>query len=219
MGTFDPYDSPMELFVLNSSSLAGFCSIFFSFIMHMNIFSVMKDLHNPTPTRKRRVAVLAVLFMTGFYAVVAISGYLIFGADTHADVLTNFDTSRLDVQLANVAMVVMLHICFVLNMYPTRESILELCCSDSAVEDKVWLGTTLGITVCVAIVAIGFPSVIAVLGILGGFCAPCLISVFPALTLRFSESPVRAGILYGSAFIGFVGLAANFLNMVIPATA
>jgi len=207
----DQEEPRLELFSLSSSSLRGMCAILFAFVSQMNLFSVMASLRDPTPERKRLVALLANLLMLSTYAVVAVSGYIAFGRGVHADVLTNFDPERTEVKLASVAMVGMLVVCFVLLVYPVREAVLDLWGAHEA-GTAAWLAATLLTAAAVAAVSMAFPSVVSALDVLGGFCAPCIIFVFPALTLRVSEAPLRACALYAGALVGFVALAQALLE-------
>lgn len=207
-----PEGATVELFELSSSSLQGTCAFFFAFVSHMNLFDVTSSLKNPTPQRKKRVALLATLLMLGAYALVSACGYAAFGSEVNADVLANFPPTRFDVKLANMAMVGMLLVCFILVVYPVRSALLGLLSSQQEFDSWAWFTTTLLIGMSTAMVAISFPSIVSALSILGGFCAPCIVFVFPALTLRFSEAPGRASALYGAALVGFGALVQGLLK-------
>jgi len=202
----------VELFTVSRSSLEGTCAFFFSFVSQMNIFDVMDTLSDPTPKRKQRVAMFATLLMFGAYALVSSCGYVAFGSEVHADVLENFPPKRFDVVFANIAMVGMLLICFVLALYPVRKSILALWSPGEESGAQAWLASTLLVAAAAATVAIAFPSIVSALNLFGGFFAPCIIFVFPALTLRISEAPGRAAALYGAALVGFASVARTVLQ-------
>eukprot|EP00927_Polykrikos_kofoidii_P024413 TRINITY_DN22204_c0_g1_i1.p1 TRINITY_DN22204_c0_g1~~TRINITY_DN22204_c0_g1_i1.p1 ORF type:complete len:455 (-),score=66.39 TRINITY_DN22204_c0_g1_i1:25-1287(-) len=200
----------IELFVFDYRSLKGLCVILFAFINQVNLFGITKDLSNPTMGRKRLVVLLATLFMMVVYSVCSVCGYIAFGNDVHEDILTSFPRERSDVLIANVALAGMLILCAVLLLYPIRGVVLSLCDTQGRSQADapawLWISTTMLIASCVALLTIAVPCVVTALDFVGGFCAPCLIFVFPLLTLRFTDAPMKASVLLGAALVGFFAL-------------
>jgi amino acid permease len=66
--------------------------VFYAFSSHVNIFSITKELRNPTPQRVDTVIVGNVALATLVYGVIGICGYLTFLDDTKDNVINNYDT-------------------------------------------------------------------------------------------------------------------------------
>lgn len=63
-----------------------------AYICHYNVQPIYNELEGRSPQKMNRVGRITTVLCITVYASTAISGYLLFGSDTEADVLTNFDT-------------------------------------------------------------------------------------------------------------------------------
>lgn len=66
--------------------------IFYAFSSHVNIFSIVKELKNPTPQRIDTVILGNVVLAMLVYGVIGIAGYLTFLDDTADNVISNYDS-------------------------------------------------------------------------------------------------------------------------------
>ncbi|XP_050235021.1 amino acid transporter AVT6E [Mercurialis annua] len=62
-----------------------------AYICHFNVQPIYNELEGRSPQKMNRVGRITTVLCVGVYTSTAISGYLLFGKDTEADVLTNFD--------------------------------------------------------------------------------------------------------------------------------
>ncbi|CAI9113926.1 OLC1v1014631C1 [Oldenlandia corymbosa var. corymbosa] len=62
-----------------------------AYVCHFNVQPIYNELEGRTPQKMNRVGRITTMICVLVYASTAVSGYLLFGKDTEADVLTNFD--------------------------------------------------------------------------------------------------------------------------------
>ncbi|KAJ9178988.1 hypothetical protein P3X46_010823 [Hevea brasiliensis] len=63
-----------------------------AYVCHFNVQPIYNELEGRSPQKMNRVGRITTILCITVYALTAISGYLLFGKDTEADVLTNFDS-------------------------------------------------------------------------------------------------------------------------------
>ncbi|KAF2323121.1 hypothetical protein GH714_033529 [Hevea brasiliensis] len=63
-----------------------------AYVCHFNVQPIYNELEGRSPQKMNRVGRITTILCITVYASTAISGYLLFGKDTEADVLTNFDS-------------------------------------------------------------------------------------------------------------------------------
>ncbi|OMP01467.1 Amino acid transporter, transmembrane [Corchorus olitorius] len=62
-----------------------------AYVCHFNVQPIYNELEGRSPQKMNRVGRITTVLCVVVYASTAVSGYLLFGKDTEADVLTNFD--------------------------------------------------------------------------------------------------------------------------------
>ncbi|XP_042517298.1 amino acid transporter AVT6E [Macadamia integrifolia] len=62
-----------------------------AYVCHFNVQPIYNELEGRSPQKMNRVGRITTVLCVLVYATTAVSGYLLFGKDTEADVLTNFD--------------------------------------------------------------------------------------------------------------------------------
>jgi len=217
-GTY-PIPSGVQMYKLTWDSPKGMTAFLFAYVCHVNVFAVRHALRDPTAARCRRCCAYATCLMFGAYAAVATCGYIVFGDKVTVDVLRSFPPSLLCVSVGNFAMCTLLIVCLVLVVYPVRAAVLGLvagitCRSPEPNEAPKgqWLLATIFICITTGIVAILFPSLVQAIDLLGGFCAPCLIFLFPAVTLNRESAPVKQLLLATAAVASFVILVVSLCS-------
>lgn len=62
-----------------------------AYVCHFNVQPIYNELEGRSPSKMKRVGRITTVICVLVYASTAVAGYLLFGKDTEADVLTNFD--------------------------------------------------------------------------------------------------------------------------------
>lgn len=63
-----------------------------AYVCHFNVQPIYNELEQRSPQKMNRIGRITTILCILVYSSTAVSGYLLFGKDTEADVLTNFDT-------------------------------------------------------------------------------------------------------------------------------
>jgi len=97
----------------------------FAYTCHQNIFSLTNELSEPTPTRVYCFIVGSVVASTAIYLTVAICGYFTYGNDVSGDILESYPQDAI-VQVARVAISVVVVFSYPLQLHPARASIKSI---------------------------------------------------------------------------------------------
>jgi len=169
---------------------AVLCISVYAFMWHTNCVTVARELQNPTRWRCFIVAFASTALLYVVYALIAFGGYLSWGdkvAESRSIVAMYAENDVLFVAirvLLSVAMVITTAV----NVYPLRESCIGLVKSFTGRSlnlrgwsHAAWAGI---IMVVSATLAIAFPNVVAIITLLGGTLAACMMLVFPSIIAK-----------------------------------
>lgn len=96
-GTFD--SKKVDLAKMDANIFVAAPVVFYAFSSHVNIFSIAKELKNPTPQRVDTVIMGNVVLATLVYGTIGVCGYLTFLDATADNVINNYDSVRRDQSL------------------------------------------------------------------------------------------------------------------------
>jgi len=169
----------------------------FSYCGHFNLFPVLNTLGNPTKARSYALSLWATALQASLYVLVGLSGYIVWKqallrSSSKGNVLACWDVDDVLVTLGRSFMMITLLVSSGLNLHPVRENILRfafrLRSSESAsdftfsiteVNSMPYAIATALILGTVGIIVACVPSVLDVLGFVGGLCGVALMFVFP----------------------------------------
>lgn len=102
--------------------------ICFAYQCHLTSIAVYKELSNPTPARMGVVTFIALGLCGLLYTSAGLFGYLTFGSETQSDVLVNYTSDEIPVQICRVCMAVVAAF-----SYPILNFVTRLGCNDLVV--------------------------------------------------------------------------------------
>ncbi|CAA7398230.1 unnamed protein product [Spirodela intermedia] len=161
--------------------------IVLAFTFHFNVHPIRAELQKSSDMTK--AVRLSLILCSVIYATVGLSGYLLFGDATMADILSNFDrTSGSDVpSLVNnlVRLSYGLHLVLVYPLlnFSLRINVDGLFFPRSRplpYDDTRFVSLTLGLAAFVYLAAIGIPNIWTLFQFFGSTTAVCLSLIFPA---------------------------------------
>lgn len=115
--------SGVVLVNLSSEFLYAFSIQALAFCCQFNILPVLAELQDPTPERMNTVKRASIFVAFLLYAIFGSFGYLAFGADTQADLLSNFPATDPVITVGRVLLAVALLLKCPLMMQPLRSTI------------------------------------------------------------------------------------------------
>jgi amino acid permease len=122
MGPVEPID-----LITNSRGVFLFLPIAaISFTLHYNVPRYYYELKARTLYKFTLIAILAFTLVMILYLFTAISGYLLFGANTDGDILSNFSDSDILALIARVALSCVILACYPLAFHSYRSNFVEL---------------------------------------------------------------------------------------------
>ncbi|KAI9183200.1 hypothetical protein H9P43_004117 [Blastocladiella emersonii ATCC 22665] len=186
---------PAERFtVVGENPIKAIGVISFAFISHHYTFIVLNSLDTPTLDRFARVTNLSAGISLVACALLAVTGFVTFTSSTQGNVLNNFPSDDLGVNLARLA--------FALNMFTTYP--MEVFVSRHVLEDYFFPTTssggrtptarhvawTLGVVAASTLIAVATSDLSAVLEATGGIAATAIAYILPPWCwLKLSKVP------------------------------
>ncbi|KAI3825772.1 hypothetical protein L1987_07405 [Smallanthus sonchifolius] len=169
-----------------------------AYVCHFNIQPIYNELKGRSPIKMNKVSRITTVICVIIYWLTAVSGYLLFGKNTEADVLTNFDKPlaiRFSTTLnfiVRVGYIFHLILVFPVIHFSLRQTVDALAFSGAAPlsESKNrCLGLTCAILGIIYLASIMIPSIWAAFKFTGATTAVSLGFTFPALiALRLSRN-------------------------------
>ncbi|KAJ1335791.1 Transmembrane amino acid transporter protein [Microdochium nivale] len=103
-------------------ALSSLPVVIFAYTCHQNMFSILNELDQSTPTRIMGVITSSIGSAAGIYTLVAITGYLTFGNDIAANIVGQYPASVAST-IAKAAIVVLVTFSVPLQVHPCRASV------------------------------------------------------------------------------------------------
>ncbi|CAA7398229.1 unnamed protein product [Spirodela intermedia] len=176
------------------SSRASFYELFtaapvivLAFTFHFNIHPIRAELQKSSDMTK--AVRLSLILCSVIYATVGLSGYLLFGDATMADILSNFDrTSGFDVPPLVNDLVRLSYGLHLILVYPLLNFSLRINLDGLLFprlrplpnDDTRFVSMTLGLAALIYLAAIGIPNIWILFQIFGSTTSVCLSLIFPA---------------------------------------
>lgn len=110
---------------VNTDTLRTLSIFIFGFTCQQNIFSVVNELRDPTPTRINIVITTAVGVALCVYFTAAGCGYVTFGSEVDSDILVNYPKTYL-ISLARLMVCLLVAFSYPLQAHPARRCLMTL---------------------------------------------------------------------------------------------
>lgn len=192
--------SPLEAFGDMSRFPAVLCICIYAFMWHTNCVTVARELYNPTPFRCAAVSFGSTTLLCIVYGIIAAGGFVSWGTalEHSSSIVDMYSKDDPLFIIIRIALSGALLIASPVNLYPVRESLVGLmrrCAPGFKLGFRARVGLSAILVGTITIIAIIFPQVVAVITLLGGTLAACLMFVFPAMIAKiiFGKGP-RVGI-------------------------
>lgn len=197
-----------------------------AYVCHFNVQPIYNELEHRSPQKMNRVGRITTVICTVVYTSTAISGYLLFGKDTEADILTNFDkdlgipfSSALD-YIVRVGYVLHLVLVFPVIHFSLRQTVDALIFEGSSplVESrKRSLALTGVLLVLIYIGSTMVPNIWTAFKFTGATAAVSLGFIFPSLVaLKLNRK--GAGLSHGERILSWVMLLLAIIVSVVGIT-
>lgn len=178
--------------------------LMFSFCCQPNVLQAYSEMVERSPRKMAATSGTGLILCTLLYVVAGAAGYWEFGRQVDGNVLSDYDPNTSGfMALAFLALLLAVVLSIPLSILPTRE-VLAVMLSLDPVHSHVPL--TVCLVVSALCIALAFPSVTAVFGLLGGFCGCGIGFVLPAAFALKSGAVTEANrVLYGATLLLLVG--------------
>lgn len=203
-----------------------------AYVCHFNVQPIYNELEGRSPHKMNRVGRITTAICVVVYASTAISGYLLFGIDTEADILTNFDQdlgirfSSAVNYIVRIGYILHLVLVFPVIHFSLRETVNTLLFEGSpplAESKKRSLGLTVILLALIYIGSTMIPNIWTAFKFTGATSAVSLGFTFPALialrlgketnSLSFVERAVSWLMLVLAVVVSVVGTIGNIYSM------
>jgi len=166
---------------------------------HTNSVGIARELRSPTPAKSVGIAAAACTILGLLYLLMALGGYLSFGAAVKQNIVTMYPHDQALFICVRLALSLSILIACPVNLMPTRESVIAIVRKVAPSFGKsrvirqilgfVLVGVVLGFSILI-------PEVVALIKVMGGALATFLMLVFPAtiwgLMLHANRFPIIA---------------------------
>jgi len=141
---------------------------------------VFGSLRDNTATRINYVIIGAMALCSLMYIPVGVFGLVAFGSSTAGDVLLSFSATNAGALVGRLLMGIHVMLAYPINSHPARLALGSLFFGVQNVRGHRFWGLTVGLFLCILIVATWVPGVNIVFGLLGSTAAVLWIFLFPA---------------------------------------
>ncbi|OWM69602.1 amino acid transporter AVT6E isoform X1 [Punica granatum] len=194
-----------------------------AYVCHFNVQPIYNELKQRSPQKMNRVGRITTIICVVVYASTAISGYLLFGKDTEADILTNFDkdlgvplSSAID-YIVRVGYVLHLVLVFPVIHFSLRQTVDALLfegLSPLVESRKRSLALTGVLLLLIYIGSTMVPNIWIAFKFTGATAAVSLGFIFPSL-VALRLSPQGAGLSTGERILSWVMLVLAIIVSVV----
>jgi amino acid permease len=190
-------DVKIELACFDWNFFTGASITFFAYNCHVQILPIFSELVNPIERRIKKVAARSIFIDTLFYVTIALAGYFATYNKTPKIVLDRSlpgdDTPDPFVMVAQLCIVMVLFVAVPMNYSPFRNQVFYVFFGRDNFSQKENILCTGIFTAVTCFLAIVFPDVSSVLGILGGLNATSIQFLVPMIcSIKVSGQPVKA---------------------------
>ncbi|WCJ40459.1 Transmembrane amino acid transporter family protein [Euphorbia peplus] len=204
-----------------------------AYVCHFNVQPIYNELEARSPQKMNQVGRITTALCIGVYSATAISGYLLFGKDTEADVLTNFDadlgvpySSALD-YIVRVGYVFHLVLVFPVIHFSLRQTVDSLVFEGLPPLSESTKRSLLLTTVLLGLIYFGstmIPNIWTAFKFTGATTAVSLGFIFPPLValrlshrsgegLTFKEKFLSLFMLTMAIVVSFIGVVGNIYSL------
>jgi amino acid permease len=190
-------DVEIELACFDWNFFTGASITFFAYNCHVQILPIFSELVNPNERRIKKIAARSIFIDTLFYVTIALAGYFATYNKTPKIVLDRSlpgdDTPDPFVMVAQLGIVMVLFVAVPMNYSPFRNQVFYVFFGRDNFSQKENIVCTGIFTAVTCFLAIVFPDVSSVLGILGGLNATSIQFLVPMIcSIKVSGQPVKA---------------------------
>lgn len=201
-----------------------------AYVCHFNVQPIYNELKDRTPKKMYNVGRITTVLCVVVYASTAISGYLLFGDDTEADVLTNFDKdlgirfSSILNYIVRIGYVLHLVLVFPVIHFSLRQTVDSLVFGASSPRSRkrtlaltaVLLGVIYFGSTMIPNIWVAFKFTGATTGLALGFIFPSLVALRldkQGKNLRLVEKVLSFGMLVLAIIVSIVGVIGNIYSL------
>ncbi|KAK9817231.1 hypothetical protein WJX72_011431 [[Myrmecia] bisecta] len=213
-----------------AQALAAVPVITTAFICHFNIHPVMAELKNYSHGRMRQVVQRSLGFCAATYIAVPVAAYMLFGDQTHGDVISNFTPAALGKLVAaplaqalvlavRSTNVLSLWLSMPMLMFPLRAEVFTLLKQGTQPSNTVFFGVTYVLLGLCYVLAVFVTSMWTAASLVGATSGIMLAFLFPAL-IMIRADPCRSccswrklcawGMFGLGCVLAVAGVASNF---------
>ena len=187
----------IELACFDWNFFTGASITFFAYNCHVQLLPIYSELVNPNERRIKKVVARSISIDVLFYATIALAGYFSTYNKTPKIVLDRSipgdDTPDLFLMLAQLGILLVLFVAVPVNYNPSRNQVFYIFFGRDSFSDKENFVLTGIFIIFTTFVAIVFPNISAVLGILGGLNATSIQYFVPMIcSVKVSDLPVTS---------------------------
>jgi len=182
----------VEMAQINLNFFVAAPIVFYAFSSHVNIFSISNELRNPTPQRIDTVILGNVLLAMLVYGMIGLCGYLTFLDETDDNVINNYDTYDIPIQVGSFLLTMAVILNVPLNTHPLRVTVDWMVFGpNSRIPQAMrYYGEVFILVFTALAVAVLVPSITVIFGLLGATATSLCCYIMPAvLFLRVSPLP------------------------------
>ncbi|EEF31939.1 amino acid transporter AVT6E [Ricinus communis] len=203
-----------------------------AYVCHFNVQPIYNELEGRSPQKMNQVGRITTVLCVGVYAATAVSGYLLFGKDTEADILTNFDadlgipfSSALD-YIVRVGYIFHLVLVFPVIHFSLRQTVDAMVFEGSAPLSESRKRSLALTTVLLGLIYFGstmIPNIWTAFKFTGATTAVSLGFIFPPLValklsyrgegLSHKEKLLSWSMLIMAAVVSIVGVIGNIYSL------
>ncbi|CAD8080543.1 unnamed protein product [Paramecium primaurelia] len=199
-------------FDFNIQLTSTFAATFFGYICHQLIFPIRSELKRSTLKRMSKIFNRAIFSEAIIYLTLMIFGYLSFFENTEKIIIDNYDD--IPFTLAKALFAFIMFFAVPINLNPSRLTVLQLI--DKEKSWKAYVISTVLLQYTTGVIAMIYPNVKAIFGLLGGIFGMIMVIVLPCtlyITLelkegkKWSDSNIIVTLLIGivAGISGFTG--------------
>ena len=161
------------------------CAITFAFCNQYNVPQLYGEMTVKTASSIRYVAIVSTLMAMVLYVVTGICGYLCYGLSIEGDILANFtpliESGSVLIYIGVIAVTWSVTMCHLLNNFPMRLSVLFFLPSQFENNRAIKWGVPLFTAVSTIAIALLFPYLNVVLGLVGSLTGSIICYIVPGM--------------------------------------
>eukprot|EP00388_Colpodella_angusta_P035818 GDKK01037106.1.p1 GENE.GDKK01037106.1~~GDKK01037106.1.p1 ORF type:complete len:351 (+),score=33.76 GDKK01037106.1:1-1053(+) len=197
--------------------------IVFSYSCQTNAFEIYAELKGRSVSKMTLIASVSMALCTALYIIIAIAGAMEFGANTNANILSNYSnpTGTPYIAFAYFCMSVNLTMSFPVCLFPSRDAVLQMLGYQNVYKTptSVRMPVAGALATTAVIAGLFVPGISILFGLLGGVCGSTLAFIWPALfalrTRRWTVEAVGLAEVTGTWILLVTGILAGVLGTAV----